>query len=67
MTKKRMTAAELQSLGGKGRTRNLTPEQLSEIGRKGAAARWAKARAKEKENEELQQRQRSGSEEGGGG
>ena len=26
--------------GGKARARNLTPEQLAEIGRKGAAARW---------------------------
>lgn len=28
--------------GGAARARNLTPEQLSEIGRKGAAKRWAK-------------------------
>jgi general stress protein YciG len=28
--------------GGKARAANLTPEQLSEIGRKGAAARWGK-------------------------
>lgn len=26
--------------GGKQRAKNLTPEQLSAIGRKGAAARW---------------------------
>lgn len=28
--------------GGKARAANLTPEQLAEIGRMGAAARWAK-------------------------
>lgn len=28
--------------GGKARAANLTPEQLSEIGQKGAAVRWAK-------------------------
>ena len=28
--------------GGKARAANLTPEQLSEIGRKGAEARWKK-------------------------
>ena len=28
--------------GGKARAANLTPEQLSEIGRMGAAKRWAK-------------------------
>jgi general stress protein YciG len=30
--------------GGKARAANLTPEQLSEIGRKGAKARWNKAK-----------------------
>jgi general stress protein YciG len=33
--------------GGKARAANLTPEQLSEIGRMGAAKRWAKQNAKE--------------------
>ena len=28
--------------GGKARASNLTPEQLAEIGRMGAAVRWAK-------------------------
>lgn len=28
--------------GGKARAANLTPEQLAEIGRKGAEARWKK-------------------------
>ena len=31
--------------GGKARAANLTAEQLSEIGRKGAAKRWAKRNA----------------------
>ena len=30
--------------GGQARAKNLTPEQLSAIGRKGAAARWLKKR-----------------------
>ena len=30
--------------GGRARAENLTPEQLSEIGKKGAAARWKKYR-----------------------
>ena len=30
--------------GGKARAANLTPEQLAEIGRKGAAARWGKGK-----------------------
>ena len=29
-------------IGGVARARNLTPEQLAEIGRKGAAKRWGK-------------------------
>ena len=29
--------------GGKARAANLSAEQLAEIGRKGAAARWARA------------------------
>lgn len=32
--------------GGKARAANLTPEQLSEIGRKGALARWQKTRSR---------------------
>ena len=40
MTKtKNKAAAALGSLGGRARARNLSKEQLSEIGRKGAAAR----------------------------
>ena len=35
-------------VGGKARAKKLSPEQLSEIGRKGAKARWEKA----KENKE---------------
>ena len=33
-------------IGGRRRAENLTPEQLSEIGRKGAAAKWGKRKAK---------------------
>jgi len=32
--------AVIGSKGGKARARNLTAEQLTEIGRKGAASRW---------------------------
>ena len=32
--------------GGKARAANLTPEQLSEIGRKGAETRWGKAKGR---------------------
>ena len=34
--------AALGKLGGQARARNLTPEQRSEIAKKGAAKRWAK-------------------------
>jgi general stress protein YciG len=34
--------------GGDARAKNLTPEELSAIGRKGALAMWAKKRAAEK-------------------
>jgi hypothetical protein len=36
-------AAQFGAQGGKARARNLTKQQLQEIGRKGAAAKWAKA------------------------
>lgn len=35
-------AVALGRKGGRSRARNLTPEQLREIGKKGAAARWKK-------------------------
>jgi hypothetical protein len=35
--------AALGKLGGQARARNLTPEQRSEIAKKGAAKRWEKA------------------------
>ncbi len=35
--------AALGKLGGEARARNLTPEQRSEIARKGAAKRWEKS------------------------
>lgn len=44
------TAAEFGAKGGKARARNLSKEQLQEIGRRGAAAKWIKAR-----NAELRQ------------
>lgn len=44
MTKKDKSAAavELGSKGGKARAAKLSKTELSEIGRKGAAKRWAK-------------------------
>lgn len=39
---KGMTIKEMASKGGKARARNLTPAQLTAIGKKGAAARWSK-------------------------
>jgi hypothetical protein len=41
---KSMTASEMGKKGGKQRAAKLTKEQLSEIGRKGAAKRWSKPR-----------------------
>jgi hypothetical protein len=37
-------AAELGKKGGAARARNLTPQQRSEIAKKGAASRWKKPR-----------------------
>jgi general stress protein YciG len=42
MAKKPMTAADMGRKGGTNRAKNLNAEQLAEIGRKGAKARWAK-------------------------
>jgi len=39
-------AVHLGQLGGKARTRTLTPEQRSEIAKKAARTRWAKAKKK---------------------
>jgi general stress protein YciG len=39
---------EAAKKGGQKRAANLTKEQIAEIGRKGAAVRWAKKRAKKK-------------------
>ena len=36
----RKQGAKGGKIGGAARARNLTPEQLAEIGRKGAAKRW---------------------------
>lgn len=40
--KKELTASEMGRKGGKRRAKNLTTEQLSAIGKKGAAHRWNK-------------------------
>jgi len=39
---KNAAAVELGKRGGEARAKNLTKEQLAEIGRKGAQTRWAK-------------------------
>lgn len=39
-------AARLGRKGGNARKAKLTPERLSEIGRRAATVRWAKARRK---------------------
>jgi len=44
-TKKNAAAVQLGRKGGKARASNLTAEQLAEIGRKAAAARWSKMAA----------------------
>jgi general stress protein YciG len=41
--KKNLAAQKLGKLGGLARKKKATKEKLSEIGRKGAAARWKKA------------------------
>lgn len=46
----RTAAAELGRRGGKARAKALTEEQRSEIGRKGASARWAKRAPRGKAN-----------------
>jgi hypothetical protein len=47
---KNKAAVELGRKGGLARKNNLTPEELSAIGKRAAAARWKKQKAK-KENE----------------
>jgi len=42
--KKNPAAVKLGRLGGRARARKASKMRLSEIGRKGAAARWKKAR-----------------------
>jgi hypothetical protein len=37
-----MKVSEMAKMGGKARAKKLTKEQLSKIGKKGAATRWAK-------------------------
>ncbi|HTC61687.1 MAG TPA: hypothetical protein VK709_02495 [Candidatus Saccharimonadales bacterium] len=40
--KKELTVSEMGRKGGLARAKNLTKEQIAEIGRKGAMKRWAK-------------------------
>jgi hypothetical protein len=42
MTAKELTIKEMAKLGGKARAKSLTKEQLSKIGKAGAAKRWGK-------------------------
>jgi general stress protein YciG len=45
MAKKNRAAVSLGRKGGKARAKALTPKQASEIGKKAANARWAKAKS----------------------
>jgi hypothetical protein len=47
---KNKAAVELGRRGGLARKRNLTPEQLSAIGKRAAAARWAKKKGKKQDD-----------------
>jgi hypothetical protein len=42
--KKALTISEFASLGGKARSKQLSKKELSEQGKKAAAARWKKAK-----------------------
>ncbi len=46
MKKKNPAAAALGRKGGKARAKNLSPEKLSEQGRKAVEARWKRAKEK---------------------
>jgi hypothetical protein len=46
---KNQAAVELGRRGGLARKRNLTPEELSAIGKRAAAARWKKNKKTKKE------------------
>jgi general stress protein YciG len=48
MEKKDPAAVSLGRKGGKARSKSRTAEELSEIGRKGAEARWGKPKKKRK-------------------
>jgi len=45
MSRKNPAAVSLGRKGGKARAKSTTPEQRSDIARKGAAARWKKGKA----------------------
>jgi hypothetical protein len=46
---KNQAAVELGRKGGLARKNKLTPEELSAIGRRGAAARWRKNKGKKRD------------------
>jgi hypothetical protein len=46
---KNQAAVELGRRGGLARKRNLTPEELTAIGKRGAAIRWAKKKRKKQD------------------
>jgi hypothetical protein len=46
MKRKNEAAVQLGRKGGKARAKNLSPEELSEQGRKAVEARWKKAKQK---------------------
>jgi len=47
---KDLHAVHLGRLGGRARMKKLTPEKRSEIAKKAARARWAKARGKDEQS-----------------
>jgi hypothetical protein len=47
---KNQAAVELGRRGGLARKRKLTPEQLSAIGKRAAAARWGKKKGKKQDD-----------------
>jgi hypothetical protein len=46
---KNQAAVELGRKGGLARKKNLTPEEISAIGKRGAAIRWAKKKGKKQD------------------
>lgn len=50
-----MTASQMGRKGGYNRGRNLTARQKSEIGKKGAKARWGKVKKHERKSSDSQE------------